>query len=201
MKAGSLLVFEGLDGSGKSTQAAALVQVLLAAGHDVVATGEPTDGPYGRRIRAMARSADAVPPQEVLRWFFEDRRQHVAGLIRPALAAGRVVVSDRYFLSSVAYQGALGLDPEEILRASEAEHPLPDLALLLEIDPDEGLSRVSGRPGRAEPGFENAGFLRRVAAIYGSLDRPYLERIDARRDEAAVHHAVVEAVRRRLDLL
>ena len=198
MKRGSLVVFEGLDGSGKSTQAAALVQVLLAAGHEVVATREPTDGPYGRRIRAMATSHQEVAAEEVLRWFHADRLEHVARVIAPALA---VVVSDRYYLSSVAYQGALGLDPDEILRMSEAEHPAPDLALLLVIGPEAGLERARSRPGRDEPAFEQHELLERVAAIYRTLDRPYLVRIDARGGEAEVHAAVVKALRERLDLL
>jgi dTMP kinase len=201
VKRGSLIVFEGLDGSGKSTQAAALVQVLLAAGHEVVATREPTEGPYGRRIRAMARSHEEVAAEEVLRWFHADRREHVARIIAPALAARSVVVSDRYYLSSVAYQGALGIDPDEILRMSETEHPAPDLALLLEIDPTAGLQRARSRPGRDEPAFEQHELLERVAAIYRSLDLPYLVRIDARGGEAEVHAAVVEALRERLDLL
>lgn len=201
MKRGSLVVFEGLDGSGKSTQVVALAQVLLAAGRDVLTTGEPTDGATGRRIRAVAAAGGESDAEELLRWFQEDRREHVAEVIRPALAAGRVVISDRYFLSSVAYQGALGLAPDAILRGSEDAHPLPDLALLLEIDPAVGLERVHRRPGRSEPAFERRDFLERVAAIYQGLERPYLERIDARRDEAAVHAAVVAAVRRRMDLL
>ncbi|UCE87272.1 MAG: dTMP kinase [Deltaproteobacteria bacterium] len=201
MKRGSLVVLEGLDGSGKSTQAAALVQVLLAAGHDVVATREPTDGPYGRRIRAMAASHERVPADELLHWFQADRREHVARVIAPALAAARVVVSDRYYLSSVAYQGALGLDPAEILRQSEAEFPQPDLALLLEIPPSAGLERARSRPDPDEPAFEQREFLERVADIYHRLDRPYLVRIDARGGEAEVHAAVVTALRERLDLL
>ena len=200
MPRGSLLVFEGLDGSGKSTQAAALVQRLLASGYDVVATREPTDGPTGRRIRERARTAEPVAAAELLRWFDEDRRQHVAEVIAPALDAGQVVVSDRYFLSSVAYQGALGLDPDEILSASESAHPWPDLALLLEIEPAVGLSRVASRPGVDEPAFAQRALLERVAAIYAGLERPYLVRIAARVGEAEVHAAVVTVVRERLGL-
>ena len=195
MKRGSLLVFEGLDGSGKSTQVAALAQVLLAAGHDVVTTSEPTRGPRGRRIREVAASGERVAPRELLEWFHEDRRAHVAELITPALDAGRVVLCDRYFLSTVAYQGALGIDPDEIVALSEAEHPLPDLAVLLDVDPEVGLARVRVRGAPPEPGFERPELLERVAEIYRGLERPYLVRIDARGDEAAVHRAVVDAVR------
>jgi dTMP kinase len=149
----------------------------------------------------MASSHEEVAADEVLRWFHADRREHVARVIAPALAAHRVVVSDRYYLSSVAYQGALGIDPDEILRMSEAEHPAPDLALLLEIDPAAGLQRARSRPGRDEPAFEQHALLERVAQIYRALDLPYLVRIDARGIEAEVHAAVVRALRERLDLL
>ena len=121
MNAGRLLAFEGLDGSGKSTQAERLVRALRETGHEVVATAEPTGGPWGRRIRAAARGEAPVSAQDELAWFVEDRREHVAQVIGPALAGGRVVVTDRYFLSTVAYQGARGLDWRAILEESEAQ--------------------------------------------------------------------------------
>ena len=112
MKRGSLIVFEGVDGSGKSTQLALLAEAMRSAGREVVETGEPYDCEWGRKIREMARSTQGVPPEQELEWFLEQRRAHVRDLVGPALAAGRVVLSDRYFLSTVAYQGARGLDAE-----------------------------------------------------------------------------------------
>lgn len=202
VNAGTLIILEGIDGSGKSTQAARLVTALRGKGHEVLATGEPTsDGHFGRRIRAMAASGERIEPREELRWFMEDRRAHVEELIRPALARGAVIVCDRYFLSTVAYQGARGLDWLKILAESEATFPLPDLALLVEVDPATGLERVAGRPGHSEPAFEDAGFLERVAEIFAALERPYLERIDGRASPAVVEAAIREAVSRRLGLL
>jgi len=198
VKRGFLLALEGIDGSGKSTAAAGLVAALRADGHDVLATREPTDGPWGRRIRAMAASGEGVAPEEELRWFVADRRAHVGEVIAPALAAGRVVVTDRYFLSTVAYQGARGLDWERLLADSEAAFPVPDLALLFEIDPAAGLARARGRRGHAEPAFEEAAFLARVAAVYAAIRRPWLERIDARQPPGAVLAAALAAVRARL---
>src|SRR5262245_64760544 len=121
----------------------------------------------------MARSGTLLPPEEELRWFVEDRRAHVRETLEPALAVGRVVVTDRYFLSSVAYQGARGLDWRRILAESEAEFPLPDLALILEVDAREGLTRVRGRGNAIEGVFERKDYLERVAAIFAALDRPY----------------------------
>ena len=201
VKRGALVAFEGLDGCGKSTQVAALGAALRAAGHDALLTCEPTDGPTGSRIRAMARSGAALAPEEELRWFVEDRRAHVRDAIGPALAAGRVVVTDRYFLSTVAYQGARGLDWREILAASEAEFPLPDLVLLLEVEVAVGLARARRRAGVAEGVFEHAELLERAAAIFAAIERPYVERIAAAGSVAEVQSRVVERVRARLGLL
>jgi dTMP kinase len=195
---GRLVALEGLDGCGKTTQLPHVVAALREAGRDVVATREPTDGEWGRKIRVMAATGDLPPPDEELRWFMEDRAQHVQELIAPALAAGRTVVTDRYFLSTVAYQGARGLDWREILRASEARFPLPDLALVLEISAEVGLTRVRSRAGAPEPAFERAGYLARVAEIFASLDRDYVVRVDATRGEAAVRAALLAALADRL---
>ena len=170
MKRGSFLVLEGIDGSGKSTQLQRLAAALEAAGHAVLATREPSDGAIGRRIREMARSGETLPPEQELEWFMEDRAEHVREVIQPALAAGRTVLCDRYYLSTVAYQGARGLDWEAILAESEARFPRPDLALILEIDAASGLARTRLRGGAADPAFENLEFLERVAAIFAAID-------------------------------
>ena len=200
MKHGSLIVFEGVDGSGKSTQLALLGEAMRAAGRDVVETSEPYDCEWGRKIRGMARSAQRVAPEQELEWFLEQRRLHVRDLVGPALAAGRLVLSDRYFLSTVAYQGARGLDAERILAESEAEFPTPDLVLLLEIDPGKGLGRVAERGQPHEPAFEEEAFLERVASIFRSLDRDYIAHIEADADIPTVHQRVLSAVRSRLRL-
>lgn len=198
MNAGRLLALEGIDGCGKSTQLPRLVAALRAAGHDVVATAEPTRGEWGRRIREMARSGEAVAAREELRWFNEDRREHVSQVIGPALRAGRVVVTDRYYLSSVAYQGARGLDWRDILARSEAEFPRPDLVLLLEIDPAQGLARVRGRGEHVESVFEDVARLERVVQIFAALDCAYLERVPAAGSPDAVEARLRECVARRL---
>ena len=200
MNRGTLVALEGLDGCGKSTQLLRLAAVLRARSRDVVVTREPSDGPTGQRIRAMARSGQPVAPAEELRWFQDDRREHVARVIAPALAAGRWVLTDRYFLSTVAYQGARGLDWREILAASEAEFPSPDAALIFELPVADGLARARARGGPAEPVFERADYLERVAAIFAAIERPYLVRVDASGDEAAVSERALAALRARLDL-
>jgi dTMP kinase len=197
---GRLVVFEGVDGSGKSTQLRLLAERLRARGVDSRTTHEPTDGTWGQRIRAMARSGERVAPEEELRWFVEDRREHVARVIEPALAAGQLVLSDRYYLSTVAYQGARGFDPQRLLADAEAEFPPPDLALVFEIDAARGLARVAERGGVAEPAFEEAAFLARVGAIFRAIERPWIARIaaDAARDH--VHAEVCAVLRLRLGI-
>lgn len=194
MKPGALIVLEGIDGSGKTTQQPALARALRERGHDVLETREPTAGAWGQRIRAMARSHERVAPEEELRWFVEDRREHVEREIAPALAAGCTVLCDRYFLSTVAYQGARGLDWREILAESERRFPLPDRALLFELAPETGLARVRERGGPPEPAFERLAYLRQVAAIFAALDRAYVRRIDAAAPEPVVRAAALAAL-------
>ena len=201
MNRGRLVVFEGLDGCGKTTQLARLAESFQKAGHEPLVTCEPTHGEYGRRIRAMAHGgAPPVAREEELRWFVEDRREHVSGTITPALSAGRHVLSDRYFLSTAAYQGARGLDANRILAQSEAEFPIPDLVLLLELDVETALARVRARGARVEGAFEARDRLERVARIFASIERPYLVGIDASGNFEAVEAAIAERVRERLNL-
>jgi dTMP kinase len=192
---GLLIVFEGLDGCGKSTQLNLLCARLRAAHHQVVATKEPTDGPVGRRIREMARSETRVSPEQELEWFMDDRREHVREVVEPGLAAGAIVLSDRYWLSNVAYQGARGLDAEAIARANQSEFPDPDLALIFEIPAADGLARVNARGGVAEPAFEELEFLTRAAKVFASIAWPWVERIDAGPSVEEIHRVVVERVR------
>ena len=200
MNRGRLIAFEGIDGCGKSTQLERLAASLRALGYEVVETGEPTPGPTGRRIREMARSGRELAPDQELRWFVEDRRAHVAELIEPALRKGCLVLTDRYYLSTVAYQGARGLDAQQILTDSEAEFPVPDLVLLLQIRPDRALERVRERGGVIEGVFERQDFLEQVAAIFGEIDRPYLERVVADGEPDEVEAIIASCVRVRLDL-
>lgn len=200
MNRGRLVVFEGIDGSGKSTQLRLCAEHLRARGVDPVVTREPTSGSWGQRIRAMARSGERVAPEEELQWFLEDRREHVARVIEPGLAAGQLVLSDRYYLSTVAYQGARGLDPERLLAAAEAEFPPPDLALVFEIEPARGLARVVARGDTEEPAFEDPRLLERVDAIFRTLDRPYVVRVAADAAPSDIHEQVCSVLRLRLGI-
>ena len=199
MKRGILIVFEGIDGSGKSTQLRRTAALLRARGLDILETGEPTKGLWGRKIREMARTTDRVPRETELAWFIKDRREHMRDAVEPALAAGRVVLCDRFYFSTVAYQGARGFDPATLLADSQAEFGRPDLVLFFDIDPEDGLARVAARGGEAEPVFEELNYLERVAEIFRSLEVPERVRIDAARGEEAVAKDVMGAVERILE--
>ncbi|MEE2674572.1 MAG: dTMP kinase [Myxococcota bacterium] len=194
MKRGKLIAFEGIDGSGKSTQLEVLAGVLRARGLGVVTTCEPTRGEHGQRIREMAQSGQPVAPEEELRWFVLDRREHVANVIEPALARGEWVLTDRYYLSSAAYQGARGLDPAAILADNEREFPHPDLVILVRVSPERGIERVNSRAGVAEPVFEDLEFLRRAAEIFDRFDCGYLVAVDGNGSPEAVHERVCAVV-------
>jgi len=141
-----LIAFEGIDGSGKSTQAAMLVKWLEGRGREVVFSKEPTNGPHGQRLR-QSFVTQRLSAADELQAFIDDRREHVATLVRPALSRGAIVVIDRYYYSTVAYQGARGLDRGEVLRMNESFAPRPDAVFLVDLDPQVALERISARAG------------------------------------------------------
>ena len=194
MTAGKLIVFEGIDGCGKSTQLALAAEALRARGLEVVVTREPTDGPFGLRIRAMARSDERVTPETELEWFFADRREHMREVVEPAIAGGKIVLSDRSYISTVAYQGARGLDPNSILAASEAEFRRPDLILVFTLSAEEGMARIEARGGVVETAFEEIGFQRRVAEAFAALDVKGLVRVDANREVGVIARDTLSAI-------
>lgn len=193
---GVLLAFEGIDGSGKSTQAKWLVAWARAQGYEVVSSREPTDGPWGRRIRE-ARFTARLSPEDELHAFLEDRREHVATVINPALARGALVVVDRYYYSTVAYQGARGLDPAELLAKNRAFAPVPDLVVLVDVRPEQALERIHAR-GQGQDLFEDPGALARVRARFLALVDDHVAVIDGGRDAEAVFADVLAQVQRRL---
>jgi len=184
-----LIVLEGIDGTGKSTQSRMLADWFREQGREVLSSREPTDGPHGRRLRDSA-SAGRLSPEEELGLFLLDRREHVDTLIAPALAAGRVVILDRYYFSTMAYQGARGFDPAEIRRRNEAFAPVPDHLFILDLDLDTALSRIGARGDTANE-FEQRESLARCREIFLSLARePFAHLVDA--------NAPLEEVQRRI---
>jgi dTMP kinase len=177
---GLFVVVEGLDGAGTTTQSARLVAAIQALGREVVATREPTSGPVGRLIRQSLRGDPDAPAVETLPWLFAaDRADHLHRLVRPALARGAVVVSDRYVPSSLAYQSLTM--PIERVAELNADFPAPDLTIFLDVPADVGLARVRAREGVREI-YEDDGPLAAVARAY----RAALDWLRARGDRLAV---------------
>ena len=178
MRPGLFIVIEGIDGTGKSTQARRLGEWFTTHGREVVLSREPTDGPWGKKLRESAATGRLAPADE-LQYFLNDRRQHVAETIAPALAAGHVVILDRYYFSTMAYQGARGFDPAEIRRLNEQFAPVPDLLLILDLDVDAAHRRIGARGDTANE-FEQRDNLQRCRDIFLSLqDESFARVIDS----------------------
>ena len=143
------ITFEGIEGSGKSTALARLCADFEAAGRDVVRTREPGGSALGRHLRTLLLDArQNVAPEAELFLYLADRAQHVREIIRPALEAGRIVLSDRFADSTIVYQGyGRGLDVDELRRMNAAAVGglWPDRSILFDVPPEIGLGRARGR--------------------------------------------------------
>ena len=197
--AGSFIVFEGGEGAGKSTQETKLAHWLEERGMSVVRTREPGGTPAGEAIRTIVLSNDyaGLTDRAEALLFAAARGEHAAQVIRPALEAGAIVVCDRYLDSSVAYQGyGRGLGPDYVRNLSlwATRDLVPDLTVLLDVDPSVGLSRVQS-PDRLES--EPIDYHRQVRQAFldiaaASPDR-YLV-IDADQDKEAIAQQILRRV-------
>src|SRR5215212_9551779 len=192
---GLFVTFEGIDRSGKTTQAGLLVEAL---GSGALAVREPGGTELGERVRELVKDARLEPgPRAEALLFAAARAELVDRVIRPALEAGRVVVSDRFVDSSLAYQGharGLGVDDVERVNRFATEGLLPDLTFLLELDPAEAAERA-GMLDRFED--EGLSLQRAVAAAYERLaeaDAGRWRRVDAGRPAQEIHAEVLAAV-------
>jgi dTMP kinase len=203
--AGTFITFEGIDGSGKSTQLRLLANFLKQTACDVLLTREPGGTPVGIRLRAALLDAhEEVDPLTELLVFAADRAQHVRRVLRPALAAGKIVFSDRYADATAAYQGAgRGFSPELIseIIALATEGLKPDLTLLFDLTIDESTSRTRRRSNGKQKGdrldAENIEFHARVRDAYLQLARSEPNRvkvIETNRPVEETHERVKEIV-------
>ena len=195
------ITFEGIEGSGKSTQAKLLVEYLRGKGLNVILTREPGGVELSERIRSiLIETGLDISPRAELLLFLASRAQHTDGLIRPSLQKGHIVVCDRYIDASVAYQGyGRGLSIEMIKRLNDwaTGGIRPNLTVLLDLSPEEGLKRVrtSKKMDRIEG--ENLEFHRRVREGYLEIARSDPDRflvLDATRSMEEIQRFIREAV-------
>jgi len=199
---GLFIAFEGVEGSGKGTQIERAEAYLREAGHDVLVTREPGGTGFGEQVRRVVLDpkTGVLDPRAEALLFAASRAHTVSTVIRPALAAGRVVLCDRYVDSSLAYQGwARGLGEQDVLTLNvwATQGLFPDLVVLLHIEPDQGLARSTGVPDRME--LEGTDFHAKVADAYLKIAEEHPERfvvVDAERPVDEVFDGVREALDR-----
>ena len=218
---GKFITFEGLDGTGKSTQMRKLAAALRADGHKVVETREPGGTIVGEKIRSVLldSSTENLDPLAEMAMMFASRAQHIAQVIRPALERGEIVLCDRFTDSTEAYQGSgrkLGREAVLTLHRTLCGGLQPDLTILLESHPEASLGRARERNRHAaerakerktrhadENRFEQEqqAFFLRVRDGYRSIARREPRRVftvDASGTPAQTHHKIIEIVDRRM---
>lgn len=164
---GFLIAVEGVDGTGKTSLSALLAQWCGERGLVCTISKEPTSLRWGQELRQSAKEGRLTLERE-LELFELDRRQHVENSIGPALEAGHVVILDRYYWSTAAYQGARGADPSAIMKHHETFAPRPDLVLVLDIEVDVGLHRIRARGDKPNE-FEGKAALTKARGIFLQL--------------------------------
>jgi dTMP kinase len=190
--------FEGVDGSGKTTQARLLEEHLKGLGRDVVATREPGGTELGEELRRLVLNGPEISPWAEAAIFAAARAEHAAEVIRPALARGADVVCDRFVDSSLAYQGiarGLGLDRVLELNLTVLEGLLPDRTFVVALDAETAAERREGKPDRIEQ--EGDGFQADVGRAYEQLAERFPERVELL-DGLLPAEAIAAEVRRRL---
>jgi dTMP kinase len=172
---------EGVEGSGKSTQIQRLAERLGRAGLPLVVSKEPGGTGLGRELRALLlaphASGESWCPKAELLLFYADRAQHLANVVRPALADGKIVLVDRFEDSSWAYQGAQGVPETDLIHLREVVLGdfRPDLTLVLDMDPEASLKRVDARNTGLGPSFRETRFDQEALGFHRKVRQRFLE--------------------------
>ncbi len=185
------IAFEGLDGSGSSTQSRLLSEKLEASGRPVLLTKEPTDdSPIGKLIREVLQHKWDCSPEGLQLLFSADRAEHLKNKIEPALQNGRVVITDRYFFSTIAY-GALAVDDVEWLKQLSKHFRIPDITFLFRLNPETCIERIQGRGSDFEL-FEQHDKLKTIWQTYEKIaeEYPHFHIIDASESIEAIADAI-----------
>ena len=177
---GKLIVIEGIDGSGKSTCAKNLAEKLNSINIKTIYTFEPTHTHYGAKLRDGMLSEDLDAEEELL-LFVKDRKEHIEYMIKPALEEGYFIILDRYFYSSIAYQGAKGIDINRIMNLHKDFIVKPDIVFIFHLPIDIALNRIISKRGIADR-FENETYLKKVDKIFHSFNESFIHHIDTDKD-------------------
>ena len=169
-----LINLEGIDGCGKSTQSQFLMDKFESDNEKIVLLKEPTNGKYGQKLWEMLSGKIEATTEEILELFVLDRREHVNQKIQPALDEGKIVLMDRYYYSTMAYQAAAGIDVNRIKKDNEFA-PKPDIVLIFDLPADLAMKRV--RSHSVADVFEKEEYLERVRKAYLNLEGDSLVRI------------------------
>ena len=177
---GKLIVIEGNDGSGKSTCAKNLTEKLNSINIKTIYTFEPTHSHYGAKLREGMLSEDLDAEEELL-LFVKDRKEHIEYMIKPALEEGYFIILDRYFYSSIDYQGSNGIDINLIMNLHKDFIIKPDIVFIFHLPIDIALNRIISKRGIADR-FENETYLKKVDKIFHSFNEPFIYHIDTNKD-------------------
>lgn len=190
---GKLIVLEGIDGSGKSTHGMNIANELNNIGIKSIYTFEPTHAYYGSKLRESMLSKD-LKPEEELSLFIADRKEHITHMIKPAINDGYAVILDRYMYSSIAYQGAKGIDKQYIYDLHKDFIIKPDLVFIFHLPIETALNRIIQKRGFVDR-FENETYLKKVDEIFSSFNAPYIHHIDANKDEETLKKELIQFIK------
>ncbi len=186
------IVFEGIDGSGKSTQCSLLYNFIVSIDIPAQLLAEPTNGEHGQKIRKMLQSGTPLPLKEQISLFIEDRQQDYNLNIKPCIDSSTTIVMDRYFYSNAAYQGSPEMSPSDIISENrERGFPLPDRVYFIDIAPDEAMKRIAARngPGKTEL-FEKKAFLENVRKNFLSMTDERFLKIDGSLNQEIIFNLI-----------
>ncbi len=185
-----LIAIEGIDGAGKTTQVRMLHKALERVGVPVIASKEPTSGQWGKIIKDSATSGRLSAEAE-LELFIKDRTEHVQNLIAPALRDGKVVLLDRYFYSTIAYQGSRGANVDAVKIMMESLFPVPDAVFILDIDEHLSAHRIANVRGEEPNHFEERGNLAKAREIFNAMTEGNIHRLDGQATIREVHRTIM----------
>ena len=187
-----LIDLEGIDGCGKSTQSKFLMEKFEENNEKSIILKEPTSGKYGKKLWEMLSGKREATTEQILDLFVMDRKEHVDDKINPALKEGKIVLMDRYYYSTMAYQAAAGIDVNRIRKDNEFA-PKPDIVLIFDLPADLAMKRVKGHS--VADVFEKEEHLEKVRAAYLNLrDDPLVRIIDSTRTPEEIFEEVWKRV-------